>query len=106
MQHDSHVPLDAVVAPENKLGPDGAEALRPALEKLTKLENAYGIQQYILVTNSTKIPPHRCPITPDRLIDHVLRVLLSALSCPQTAVKEKRKQVNGLLVKVAARGIV
>ena len=39
MQHDSPVPLDAVAAPENNLGPDGAEALRPALEKLTKLED-------------------------------------------------------------------
>ncbi len=32
------MPLDAVAAPENDLGPDGAKALRPALEKLTKLE--------------------------------------------------------------------
>ena len=38
MQHDSPVPLDAVAAPVNHLGADGAEALRPALEKLTKLE--------------------------------------------------------------------
>ena len=37
MQHGSPVPLDAVTAPDNDLGPDGVEALRPALEKLTKL---------------------------------------------------------------------
>ena len=104
MQHDSPVPLDAVAAPDNNLGVAGVAALRPALEKLPNLANAYGVQ-HVLVTNSTKIPPHRCPIPPDRLIDHVLRLLLSALLCPQTAVKEKRKQVNLLVVRVGARGI-
>ena len=98
------MPLDAVAAPGNNIEADGAKALRPALEKLTKLEKAYGIE-HILVTNSTKIPPRICPIPADRLVDHVLRVLLSALSCPQTAVKGKRKQVNRLVVRVAARGI-
>ena len=41
VQHDSPVPLDAVAAQGNNLGADGAEALRPALEKLTKLERLY-----------------------------------------------------------------
>ena len=38
MQHDSPVPLDAVAAQGNNLGAAGVGALRPALEKLTKLE--------------------------------------------------------------------
>ena len=41
MQHDSPVPLDTVAVQGNNLRADGAEALRPALEKLTKLERLY-----------------------------------------------------------------
>ncbi len=95
--------LDDVAAQGNNLGADGEAALLPALEKLPNLKDAPEIQ-HLLVTNSTNIPPHRCPIPPDRLIDHVLRLLLSAHICPQTAAKRKQKQVN-LLVVIGARGI-
>ena len=37
VHHDSPVSLDAVAAQGNDLGAAGAEALRPALEKLEKL---------------------------------------------------------------------
>ena len=37
MQRDSPVSLDVVATQDNDLGADGAEALRPALEKLEKL---------------------------------------------------------------------
>ena len=39
--HESPVPLDAVAAQDNKLGPAGAEALRPALQKLPNLAELY-----------------------------------------------------------------
>ena len=38
MQHRSPVSLDTVAAQDNNLGAAGAAALRPALEKLTKLK--------------------------------------------------------------------
>ena len=41
VQHDSPVPLDAVAAPANDLGADGAKALCPALEKLANLTFLY-----------------------------------------------------------------
>ena len=62
MQHDSPVPLDAVAAPDNDLGADGAKALRPALEKLPNLTHlglsgtcgdvpvAVGCNVYVCVT--------------------------------------------------------
>ena len=38
MQHDSPVPVDAFAAQDNNFRAAGMRALRPALEKLTKLD--------------------------------------------------------------------
>ena len=43
-----------------------------------KAKKAWLKIQHLKVTNSTKTPPDRCPIPPDRLIGHMLRLLLSA----------------------------
>ena len=39
--HDSPVSLDAVAAQDNDLGPAGAEALRPTLEKLPNIKRLF-----------------------------------------------------------------
>ena len=43
-----------------------------------KAKKAWLKIQHVKVTNSTKTPPDRCPIPPDRLIGHMVRLLLSA----------------------------